>query len=163
LGWTTLADLLTALVRAVGEDRLAELPVAQRRAADVILLRSPPDQLPVPLDPRLAGSVLLSVLRMLPDSVIAVDDLQWCDAESCDAIGFALRRGDGLNVRWLTSRRPVAEQTLPGEHPITVSPMDAVDLRLVIAGHLSRSLSPALLDEIVRSSGGNPFYALEIV
>jgi DNA-binding CsgD family transcriptional regulator len=162
LGWTVLADLLSGLVASLGEDQLVSLPPAQRLAADVILLRASADRLAVPLDSRLAGSVLLSLLRVLPDSLIAIDDVQWCDAQSYEAICFALRREQGSNARWLISRRPSGERALPGEHVIVVPPMDAVDLRAVIAERTGRILAPAVLDQLVQVSGGNPFYALEI-
>jgi DNA-binding CsgD family transcriptional regulator/tetratricopeptide (TPR) repeat protein len=163
VGWTTLGDLLSALITAIGDDCLAGLPVAQRQAVDVILLRGAADRLPVPLDPRLAGSVLLSLLRLLPESLIGIDDLQWCDAQSYDAVCFALRRGEGLKAGWLISRRPAGDRELPGERVLMISPMDGVDLRAVVIEHLARNVSPMVLEELVHASGGNPFYALEIV
>ena len=91
-----LADLL----RPVADEALRSLPVPQRRALEVALLRVDPGE--GDLDPRAIGSGLTTLLdQMLADGplVLALDDAQWLDPASAGSIGFALR--------WLENR-PVA-------------------------------------------------------
>ena len=84
-----LADLL----RAVADDALRSLPVPQRRALEVALLRTEPGE--GDLDPRAVGSGLTALLdQMVADGplVLAVDDAQWLDPASAQSVAFALRR-----------------------------------------------------------------------
>src|SRR5947209_711973 len=77
LSFAGLSDMLAA----VDETRFAALPVLQRNALEVALLRSAPDG--PALDSRLVATALLSLLRELAASttvLLAVDDAQWLDA-----------------------------------------------------------------------------------
>ena len=52
---------------------------------------------------------MLNGLRALAAAgplLVAIDDLQWLDPPSVEALGFAARRLDGAPVRFLLSRRP---------------------------------------------------------
>ena len=68
----------------------------QRKALRVALLREEPEG-PTP-DPRAVAVACLNTLRSLSADghvVVAVDDIQWLDPASAQAIAFAIRRLDG--------------------------------------------------------------------
>jgi AAA ATPase-like protein len=92
LSYAMLADLLAG----VDDQVQSELPAPQREALETALLRrSPMDSTP---DHRAIATGLLTVLHRLSREapvVLAVDDLQWLDRSSADAIGFAARRLSG--------------------------------------------------------------------
>ncbi len=97
---------LTDLLRAVPAGTLRALPSPQRRAIEVATLRR--EARGVELDPRAVGNALTSLLAELGDSgplLVAVDDAQWLDPPSADALAFALHRLDGHDVRLLMAVR----------------------------------------------------------
>lgn len=84
-----LADLL----RPVADDAFSPLPVPQRRALEVALLRAEPEE--AGLDPRAVGTGLTALLDGLAADrplLLAVDDAQWLDPASARVVAFALRR-----------------------------------------------------------------------
>jgi len=85
--------VLGDLLRSVPDDALGPLPIPQRRALEVALLRADPGD--GDLDPRAVGSGLTGLLDlMIADGplVVAIDDAQWLDPASARALTFALRR-----------------------------------------------------------------------
>ena len=97
-----LADLL----RGVPDAAFARLPVPQRRALGVALLREEAGG--IDLDPRAVGTGLTALLRLIGNDgplMLAVDDAQWLDPASARALGFALRRLDDRQLRLVTAVR----------------------------------------------------------
>ena len=100
-----LGDLLTPRL----PDLLPELPPLQRRALRAALLLEGDE---APVEPRTLGVAVESVVRLLADTgplLIAIDDLQWVDRGSLEALGYALRRlerGAGPGRRDRPPRRP---------------------------------------------------------
>ena len=89
LAFASLADLLEPVADAI----LPQLPDPQRMALDVALVRRSP-HITVP-SARAVAMAVLSTLRLLALAspvVLAVDDQQWLDRASAEAIAFALRR-----------------------------------------------------------------------
>ena len=164
-----LADLL----RPVGDDALRSLPVPQRRALEVALLRTDPDE--GDLDPRAVGSGLTSLLdKMVADGplVLAVDDAQWMDPASAGSIAFALRRLEDRPVAVIAAVRisesgardgefTAIESSLPGTR-LDVGPLSVAAIHQIFRQELGGSFARPLLVGIHRAAGGNPFYALEI-
>ena len=77
------------LLESVPDDALADLPIPQRKALRVALLRAEPEG-PNP-DPRAVAVACLNTLRSLSAEgpvVVAVDDIQWLDPPSAQALGF---------------------------------------------------------------------------
>jgi predicted ATPase len=99
--FSALADLLSG-------QSLAGVPAPQRHALEVALLREEPDG--APPQPHAIAAGVLSALRALAPLLVAVDDLQWLDAPSADALAFAARRLAGavrvcdLPVAWTFTR-----------------------------------------------------------
>jgi AAA ATPase domain len=102
LTFAGLADLLGK----VADEALPQLPAPQARALEVALLRADAAS---PGEPLAVAAGLLSALRALAGSrpvLVAIDDVQWLDEASADAVTFAARRLDGEPVRFLLTRRP---------------------------------------------------------
>jgi DNA-binding SARP family transcriptional activator len=111
--------------------------------------------------------------------VIAVDDLQWCDEDSCKLIQFLARRLDGLAVLWLgmvtlgelERDAPAARlcRTLrakAGAETVALSGLGEDEVwRLVRElGHVSTPTGGRrFARRIYRITGGNPFYILELI
>jgi len=162
-----LGDLLDGIL----DDVLPELTAPRRRALEVALLVEDADGRPV--DQRTLGVAVRNVLELLADDgvVLAIDDLQWLDASSASALGFALRRLPESDITLVWTRRlGEPEQSTAVEDafdddrierlrvgPLSVGATHRV-LRSLLAGGVTR---PTLL-RLHAVSGGNPFYALEL-
>ena len=170
LSFSGIGDLLDPFL----DEALAPLPAAQRRALSRALVLEEAEG-PTP-DPHAVGVAALNALRALADDdpvLVAVDDVQWLDAASAGALGYAGRRLRAERVGVLLARRTpldcalVAElrRSLPAArfHDVEVGPLDSVALHHVVHDHLGIALPRPLLAEVHQASGGNPFYALEIV
>src|SRR5687767_14252435 len=115
----------------------------------------------------------LNVLRGLActrDLLVAVDDVHWLDAASAGTLTYAVRRIKGEHVGVLFARRVGLESSLVGElrrtpncRDLDVGPLDLTALHQVVQSHLGVALPRPQLAEVHQASGGNPFYALEIV
>jgi DNA-binding CsgD family transcriptional regulator len=169
LSFAGLADLL----RGVLDEILPALPRPQRRALRVALLlaesRGPP-----PERHAVAASTLgaLRELGRRRPVLVAVDDVQWLDAESAAALAFAVRRLDQTQVALLLALRASGDVPLPlgldrglAESAIThvgLAPLSREGLQELLVTRLDAAPPRPLLRRIHEASGGNPFYALEI-
>ena len=163
-----LGDLLEDVV----DDFLGALPAPRRRALEVAMLRDEPSGQPV--DHRALAVGVRDVLQLLSDRepiLIAVDDVQWLDPSSSSAVGFALRRLGGNDVRVLLARRLAddsqptrLEQALATERVrrLPVGPLSAGALHQFLRDRLGRSFARQTLLRVHERSGGNPFFALEL-
>ena len=89
LSFATLIDLFDG----IGDAELSALPPPQRRALEVALYRAEPTD--TPPEPHAIALGVLNVLRSLAPHqplLVAVDDVQWLDRASEDALAFAARR-----------------------------------------------------------------------
>jgi DNA-binding CsgD family transcriptional regulator len=170
LTFCALGDLLHPVL----EEALAGLPDAQKRALSRALVLGD-DEGPPP-DPHAVGIALLNGLRALAETrpvLLAIDDVQWLDPASAGALAFAVRRLRGERVGVLFARRTGVESVLLDEVArclpparsvhVDVGPLDVADLHGIVQEHLGVALPRPLLAEVREASGGNPFYALEIV
>jgi predicted ATPase len=169
LSFAALGDLLGAVL----DDTLHELPQPRRRALEVALLLEeaagpPPDQ-------RAIGLALLGVLRLLAQAqpvLVAIDDAQWLDRPTAAVLEFALRRLRGEPVALL-----VAVRIDPGQHDVgdlmrafpadrqsrlRVEALSVAAIHRLIRSRLDVGLPRPLLLRLHETSGGNPFYALEL-
>lgn len=163
LSHASLADLLGGVEQAV----LDCLPGPQRRAVDAVLLRG--DSLDVATDRRATGAALLSVVERLADDspvLLAIDDLQWVDTSSAQAVDFTARRLAG-RVGVLTAARTGEcarpEVTDPSRvERLPVGPLSLGALHGMLHSRLGRSFPRPTMVRIHQVSGGNPFYAIEL-
>ncbi len=167
LAYASLADLLGSVDPA----SWAELPVPQRQAVDRILLRSEVGA--EATDRRAVVAAFLSLIEGLArvsPVLLAIDDLQWVDPSSKQVLTFAARRTVGpigvlgtlrtdreaAGTAWLQLPRP--EQL----RHVVLRPMSVGALHAIIAQRLGRSFARPTMLKIHQTSGGNPFYALQL-
>ena len=167
LSFVALGDLLEEQLGKV-EDAL---PDPQRQALRVALLLSEPEG--GPPDQRAVGIGVLSTLRALAGTaplLVAIDDLQWLDRGSATVLQFALRRLDNEPIALLAACRSGQEQ-VPLEleaafpervHRVRVGPLSLGALARLLRDRLDTTFARPTLRRIHESSGGNPFFALEL-
>ncbi|MDR2986101.1 MAG: AAA family ATPase [Nocardiopsaceae bacterium] len=157
------------LLESVSAETLDELPDPQRRALEVALLRSDPgDSAP---DPLAIAAGLLGVLRHLAARtplLIAIDDLQWLDPASADALAFAARRFNAAHGRFLVARRAgdptEVEAALPPSdvHSVEVGPLSVEGTYRLLSQRFALSVPPRLLKQLFATTHGIPLLVLEL-
>jgi DNA-binding CsgD family transcriptional regulator len=169
LAFAGLADLLDGVVA----EALPELPPPQRGALEVALLLEEPG--PGPADDRAVAAAFLGVLRLLAAGcplLVAVDDVQWLDASSARVLEFACRRLVEEPIGLLATVRIAPEERRPDElanafgdrlERLEVGPLTVAALYELVRGNLDVTLARPVLLQVHEASGGNPFYALELV
>ncbi len=161
-----VADLLSPLDDAV----LAPLPEPQRDALEIALLRSAPTTRS-PFSRAVAAGFLTLIRELAADQhlLLAVDDWQWLDLPSRRMLEFTVRRLEAEPVGLLCSIRAPVSGPLLGdvvaEQRVTRALLGSLSLAAlgqIVHARLGRSLRRSLLVRILKASGGNPFYALEV-
>ncbi|MFF0610253.1 helix-turn-helix transcriptional regulator [Nocardia tengchongensis] len=151
------------LLLAPALDRLPGLPEPQRAALSAALGLGPGGR-----EPMLTGLAVLSLLTEYADGpglLVVVDDAQWLDRASRDALLFAARRLRAEGVVMLFGVREgegAFEATgLPEQRLTGLSPEAAAALldEYSLAGH---ALSPAVRYRLLAESGGNPLALREL-
>ena len=154
------------------DDVLPRLSPPRRRALEGALLVE--DTAPDAVDSRALGLAVRDGLEVLAEGhtpVVAIDDLQWFDMASTDALAFALRRLDAGRVRFLLARRSAGgaqpseiEQALTEENVerLSLRPLSVGALHRLLRDRMDRAFARQTLLRIHERSGGNPFYALEL-
>lgn len=164
--------VLGDLFEEVLDDVLPALAVPRRRALELALLTGQaPDH---PVDERALGVAVRESLQILAERtplLLAVDDEQWLDRSSANALRFALRRLRDERVLLLPARRPNDETEMPGlenavapdrAERLVLGPLSMGALHLLLQRRLKRSFARPTLLRLLELSGGNPFYALEL-
>jgi DNA-binding CsgD family transcriptional regulator len=161
-----LVDLFEGVLDAV----VPSLSAPRRRALEAALLLA--DAPAEAVDPRALGLGVRDALQVLAEPlVVAIDDLQWLDAASTDALAFALRRLDETPARLLLARRLTndaqpseIEQTLAEEsvRRLPLRPLSVGALHILLRDRAHRTFARQTLLRIHERSAGNPFYALEL-
>ncbi|WP_262414688.1 hypothetical protein [Streptomyces sp. ST1015] len=109
---------------------------------------------------------MLDVLRELASEgpvLLAVDGVQWLDAESAEVLAFVVRRAGGLDLRVVA-----AERVADGERPEGVCPPGTAVLRVPplsydeVARIVRADLPPDVLRALQETAAGNPSYAREL-
>jgi len=165
LAHAALGDLLAPCAAEV----LAELSPPRRRALEAALLLEG-DGDGATADPRALAVAVHSALVALAERdpvVLAIDDVQWLDSSSADALSFALRRLEREPVRVLLARRgdriSTLEQALPDDvERLPVGPLSLGAIQGLVRDRLGRSFPRPTMLRLHDVSGGNPFYALEL-
>ncbi len=143
-------------------DRLDRLPGPQREALGVAFgLRAggAPDRF-------LVGLAVLSLLSEVAADqplLCLVDDAQWLDQASAQALAFVARRLDAESVALLFATRDRAGEghlaRLPG---LAVAGLADADAQALLASVLPGRLDERVRDRIIAESGGNPLALLEL-
>ncbi|WP_346386100.1 AAA family ATPase [Nocardioides sp.] len=163
---------LTDLLAPVDDAMLDRLAVPQRDALGAATLRSSPGH--DPPEARVIGTGLLGLLGLLAAEgpvLLVIDDEQWLDLPSHEALTFALRRVESLPIGLLTSRRsgsagpPELSAALeaPGwRRELRLDGLSAGALFHVVRQELGVSLARPTLIRITEASAGNPYIAVEL-
>jgi DNA-binding NarL/FixJ family response regulator len=174
LSFAGLSDLLTGVLPEVS----ADIPVPQREALEIaLLLRPAQDEAPTAYA---VGLAVLAALRACVSTgpvLVAIDDVQWLDEASLDALVFAVRRlADGplsvlLAARTEAPADPLTAGTpppsrrwrdllaaLPAAEEIALAPLDMWQIQNL----LPRTVTAAQARLVARQSRGNPFWAIQI-
>jgi DNA-binding CsgD family transcriptional regulator len=141
-------------------DRLDHLPMPQRdalRTAFGLSAGPPPDRF-------LVGLAVLSLLSEVAGErplVCVVDDEQWLDRASAQALGFAARRLAADPVGLAFAARVPSEE-LAGFPELAVEGLRANDARALLDSVLAGPLDARVRDQIVAETRGNPLALLEL-
>jgi DNA-binding CsgD family transcriptional regulator len=141
-------------------DHVHHLPVPQRdalRTAFGVSAGPPPDRFVV-------GLAVLSLLSEVAGDrplICVVDDEQWLDHASAQALGFAARRlgADPVGLVF-AAREPGAE--LAGLPALEVAGLREGDARSLLDSALAGPLDARVRDQIVAETQGNPLALLEL-
>lgn len=169
-----LSDLLSGVLPEVAD----VIPGPQREALEVALLLRPAGDTPLS-----AHAVVLAVLAALRSCLetgpvlIAIDDVQWLDAGSLEALAFAVRRitagplGVLLAARTEAPADPLTINAPPLSYgwrdlPATVPDVGRIDLAPLdqwqIQNLLPRTVTAAQARLAAAQSRGNPFWAIQV-
>jgi DNA-binding CsgD family transcriptional regulator len=169
LAFAVLGDLFSDHL----DESLQSLPVPQRRALEVALSLKELDG--AAIEHRAVSFAVVGVLSAMIERgpvLLAIDDLQWVDAPSADALAFALRRviakaSDGrlrvlgtARIPWESSQ-PVAWPAYPA-HYMHLSGLSAGALQRLVSERLGVHLNHAQMRRVHEHARGNPLHALEL-
>ena len=141
-------------------DHLDHLPVPQQdalRIAFALAAGPPPDRF-------LVGLAVLSLLSEVAGErplICVIDDEQWLDRASAQALGFVARRlaADPVGLVF-AAREPGGELT--GLPELEVGGLRESDARALLDSALSGPLDDRVRDQIVAETQGNPLALLEL-
>jgi predicted ATPase len=155
LAFATLQQLCAPML-----DVLDELPDIQREALQAAFgLRAakPPERFLVGL----AALSLCSAAGEEKPLLCVVDDAQWLDRESAQAVAFMARRllADPVALLFATRER---DGELSGLPELIVGGLDAEDARALLKASMPAPLNERVRDRIVAETQGNPLALLEL-
>jgi DNA-binding CsgD family transcriptional regulator len=164
LPFAALIDLCDGI-----DEELSGLPVPQRSALEVALLRTEPSGAPVNVHAIALG--FLKALRLLTSRapvLVAIDDIQWLDGPSADVLTFVARRVQGERLGFLVARR--VDRSSPfedalerrGVERLEVGPLSFGAARRLLSLRLGLNISRQLLRRVLEITMGNPLFLLEL-
>jgi DNA-binding CsgD family transcriptional regulator len=163
IAFASLSDLFADDVMRLG----SQLEPVQRDALRLALgFTSAGEQQPLAVG--LGARALLRTLADEQPTVIAIDDAQWLDSASAAALSFALRRVEDDRVLLLIARRTGGERGVeiergfPRTTHVALRGFSFGVIGRIVAGRLGVAFKRPTIHRIHETSGGNPFYALEL-
>jgi DNA-binding CsgD family transcriptional regulator len=142
--------------------RLDRLPGPQRDALGVAFgLRSgaAPDRF-------LVGMAVLGLLSEVASDqplLCLIDDMQWLDQASAQALAFVARRLDAESVAVIFGTRdPRAAPNVAGVAELALEGLSDADARALLASVIPGRLDERVRDRIIAECGGNPLALLEL-
>ena len=132
------------------------LPPSQRRALRAALALDAPTG----LDRATVLHAFIALVGTLAPVLVAVDDVQWLDPSSREAVAFLARRAErlGVTVLVIESLRDEPLDGWPGLPTLEIGELGHADA-LVLAGRAG--VAPAVAEALVEAIGGNPLALLE--
>jgi DNA-binding CsgD family transcriptional regulator/tetratricopeptide (TPR) repeat protein len=141
-------------------DRVEHLPAPQRDS-----LRTAFGVSPGPMPDRFM--VALAILSLLSEAaeerplICVIDDEQWLDRASAQALAFVARRLDVESVGLVFAARVPSEE-LAGLPELVIEGLGPVDARALLDSALSGPLDMRIREQIVSETRGNPLALLEL-
>lgn len=157
LPYAGLGDLLTPIL-----DRLDSLPEPQAATLGSALGLGPPG----PVDRLAIGVATIALLAAAAEDdplLVLVDDLQWVDSASRDALSFATRRLSSLPVLVATAQRTAVgdgRPAIPGAEIVAVTPLSPDDAARVVAEQ--GEIAPEVVTRLLDVARGNPLALVEL-
>ncbi len=143
-------------------DRLDELPPAQAAALAGALGLAPS----AGADRFLVSAAVLGLLAAAAEAgpvLCVIDDAQWLDRPSADALVFAARRLAAEPVTMLFTAREgdVHDFDAPGLPELFLGGLDPASANAIVAG-IAGEASPAVRERLLAEANGNPLALLEL-
>lgn len=143
-------------------DGLDQLPPPQRDALSTafgLQRGDPPDRF-------LVGLALLTLLSATAEReplIVIVDDAQWLDRSSAQALGFVARRllADSIGLVF-ASRTLTDDADLQGLPEVLLAGLRPPDARSLLDAVLPGRLDDGMRDQLLADAGGNPLAILEL-
>ncbi len=140
-----------------------------REALDSVLLRGPVSGSTHRQAISVAVHGVLEHLSRNRQVAVFVDDVQWGDPTSLEALSFAARRLAGSTVQFVMTRRAGFDRS-PLEAVLVRQSLQYVEPRLLsldetarlLIQHLTLVVTPRVLRMVHEQSRGNPLFALEV-
>ena len=115
----------------------------------------------------LVSAGLLSLLAEACDAgpvLCCVDDAQWLDPPSAEALVFAARRFQAEPIALLMAARVGDGRGFdaPGLAELEVGGLDAQNAHALLSARLDRPVAPDVVDRLLRTAHGNPLALLEL-
>jgi DNA-binding CsgD family transcriptional regulator/tetratricopeptide (TPR) repeat protein len=143
-------------------DRLDALPGPQREALSTAFGLSAGD----PPDRFFVGLAVLSLCAEAARDrplLCVVDDAQWLDRASAQALAFVARRLEAESVALVLAIRETGDESeLPGLPDMTVRGLTDADARALLESAIRVHLDERVRDRIVAETRGNPLALLEL-
>jgi DNA-binding CsgD family transcriptional regulator len=143
-------------------EHLAALPEPQRDALSTAFGLSAGD----PPDRFFVGLAVLSLCAEAARDrplLCVVDDAQWLDRASAQALAFVARRLDAESVAFVFGIREVGDESeLPGLPEMTVRGLTDADARALLESAIHAPLDERVRNRIVAETRGNPLALLEL-
>lgn len=130
---------------------------------------------PEPQHRRAIAVAFLGLLRLAARDgllLVAIDDEQWIDSASRSVLEFAIRRLSDERIAFLLTRRsdqdstaPLALETALSPEQLTlarIGPLSLGALHELLRRRLGNTFSRVTLRRLAESTGGNPYFALEV-
>ncbi|MFJ2648479.1 AAA family ATPase [Streptomyces sp. NPDC087420] len=121
----------------------------------------------VPADRYLVGMAALTLLSeasTVQPLLCVVDDVQWLDRESAEALAFAARRlhADAIGMVFAGREGPDGAGPFDGLPTVTVAGLPEGDARRLLSATGAGRLDAAVAGRIVAGTGGNPLALIEL-
>ncbi len=158
LAFATLHQLLRPVL-----DRMGRLPAPQAKALEAALGLAPASG----TDRFLVAAGVLTLLGEAAEDrpvLCVVDDLQWADRPSVDALGFAARRLEAEGVLLLMAAREeeLSPSAAEGLTVLPVAGLDAGSASALLTEAAGPGLAPHVGDRLVAETSGNPLALIEL-
>ena len=154
LPYSALLDVLTPLLH-----HLDALPEVQALALSSALALGPPGA----VDRFAVGVATLGLLGAGAEdgpALIVVDDLQWVDSASRDALSFAARRLSSIPVALVAAQRDGSAH-MPGARVLPVGPLGREEAAALLA-EATEIIAPRVVARLLDAAGGNPLALVEL-